>query len=135
MSERSNQFSHLPLRLTNQGTAKPPGGGGKVSEITLANRGNAGGHGSKLKSSISSIISNWETERKKRKEEGKSELPDAVSFILQVDPSSFDPDNLKSFGIELVADLEKGYIIGASADIGLSELRKKIQQFIDSFNP
>ena len=133
MSEQLNQFSHLPLRLTNQGIATPPpGGGGKVSPTTLANRGNAGGHGSKLKSSISSIVSNWEAEREKRKEEGKPELPDAISFILQVDPSLFDADALKSFGIEVVADLEEGYIIGASADIGLSELRKKIQQFIES---
>jgi subtilisin family serine protease len=132
MSEQLNQFSHLPLRLTNQGTATPSGGGGKPSATTLANRGNAGGHGSKLKSSISSIVSSWEAEREKRKEEGKPELPDAISFILQVDPNLFDADALKSFGIEIVADLEEGYIIGASADIGLSELRKKIQQFIDS---
>jgi len=134
MSEQFNQFPHLPLRLTNQGTAAPPPGGGgkKPSPTTLANRGNASGHGSKLKSSISSIISNWETEREQRQEEGRPEIPDAVSFILQVDPNSFDADGLKSFGIEVVADLEEGYIIGASTDIGLSELRKKIQQFIDS---
>jgi subtilisin family serine protease len=132
MSEQLNQFSHLPLRLTNQGTATPSGGGGKASARTLDNRGNAGGHGSKLKSSISSIVSNWVAEREKRKEDGKPELPDAISFILQVDPNLFDADNLKSFGIEVVADLEEGYIIGASTDIGLSELRRKIQQFIDS---
>jgi subtilisin family serine protease len=133
MSEQLNQFSHLPLRLTNEGTAAAPTGGGrKTSATTLANRGNAGGHGSKLKSSISTIVSNWETEREKRKQEGKPDIPNAISFILQVDPNLFDADALKSFGIEVVADLEEGYIIGASADIGLSELRKKIQQFIDS---
>jgi hypothetical protein len=133
MSERSNQFSHLPLRLTNQGTAAlPTGGGGKPSARTLANRGNAGGHGRKLNSSISSLISSWEAEHEKRKEQGKPELPDAISFILQVDPNLFDADALKSFGIEVVADLEAGYIIGASADTGLSELRKKIQLSIES---
>ena len=132
MSERSNQFSHLPLRLTNQGTATPSTGGGKPSTKTLANRANAGGHGKKLNSSISSIISSWEAEQENRKEEGKPELPDAISFILQVDPNLFDADALKSFGIEIVADLEAGYIIGASADIGLSELRNKIQLFIES---
>ncbi|MBD2565240.1 MULTISPECIES: S8 family peptidase [Nostoc] len=132
MSERFNQFSHLPLRLTNQGTATPSGGGGKPSAKTLANRGNAGGHGKKLNFSISSIISSWEAECEKRKEEGKPELPDAISFILQVDPNLFDADALKSFGIEVVADLEEGYIIGASADTGLSELRIKIQLFIES---
>lgn len=133
MSEQLNQFSHLPLRLTNEGTAAAPTGGRrKTSATTLANRGNAGGHGRKLNSSISTLISNWETEREKRKEEGKPDLPDAISFILQVDPNLFNADALKSFGIEVVADLEEGYIIGASADIQLSELRKKIQQFIDS---
>jgi hypothetical protein len=89
MSEQLNQFSHLPLRLTNQGTATPSGGGGKPSATTLANRNNAGGHSSKLQSSISSIVSSWEEEREKRKEEGKPELPDAISFILQVDPNLF----------------------------------------------
>ncbi len=109
MSEQLNQFSHL-LSTFNQSRncciskeveSKP-------SAKTLANRGNADGHGSKLKSSISSIISNWETEREKRKEEGKPEFPDAVSFILQVDPNLFDADALKSFGIEIVADLKEG---------------------------
>jgi Subtilase family len=131
MSETVNQYSHLPLRLTNQGTAKPSGYP-KPSEKTLANKGDAGGHSRKLNSSISSIVSNWQIECEQRKEEGKPELPDAISFILQVDPSSFDADNLKSFGIEVVADLEKGYIIGASADIQLSELRRKIEKFINS---
>jgi hypothetical protein len=30
---------------------------------------------------------------------------------LQVDPNLFDADALKSFGIEVVADLEEGYIM------------------------
>jgi len=133
MPDRSNQFPHLSLRLVKEGIASaPPGGGGRVSSTTLANRGNVGGHSSKLKSSVDLITTNWKEEKKKRKEEGKPELPDAVSFILQVDPDLFDADVLKSFGIEVVADLEQGYIIGASADTELSELRKKIEKFINS---
>jgi len=133
MTERSNPFPHLPIRLTNEGRAVlPSGGSSKVSSTTLANKGDIGGHSSKLKSSISSITESWEEERTKREEEGKPELPDAVSFILQVDPNSFDADDLKSFGIEVVADLEGGYIIGASADTELSELRVKIEKFIST---
>ncbi len=103
----------------------------KVS-TTSTNKGNAGGHGSKLKSSVDLIVASWDAEKEKRKEEGKPDLPDAVSFILEVDPSSFDADALRSFGIEVVADLEEGYIIGASADTELSELRKKIEHFINA---
>jgi len=100
--------------------------------ITTANKGDAGGHGRRLSSSVDLITTNWQAEQEKRKEEGKPDLPDAVSFILQVDPAAFDADNLRSFGIEVVADLEEGYIIGASADTELSELRKKIEKFINS---
>jgi len=133
MPDSSEQFPHISLRLVKEGIASaPPGGGGRVSATTLANRGDAGGHGNKLKSSIDLIAINWQEEKKRREEEGKPELPDAVSFILQVDPDLFDADALKSFGIEVVADLEQGYIIGASADTELSELRKKIEQFINS---
>lgn len=133
MPDRSEQLPHISLRLVKEGIASAPqGGGGRVSATTLANRGDAGGHGNKLKSSIDLIAINWQEEKKRREEEGRPELPDAVSFILQVDPDLFDADALKSFGIEVVADLEQGYIIGASADTELSELRKKIEQFINS---
>jgi hypothetical protein len=108
------------------------GGGRKVSPITAANKGDAGGHGRKLSSSVDLITTNWQAEQEKRKEEDKPDLPEAVSFILKVDPAAFDADNLRSFGIEVVADLEEGYIIGASADTELSELRKKIEKFINS---
>ena len=104
----SADFPHLPLRLARQGMAALQGGGGrKVSSITAANKGDAGGHGRKLKSSVDLITTTWQTEQEKRKEEGKPDLPDAVSFILQVDPDAFDADSLKSFGIEVVADLDR----------------------------
>lgn len=133
MPDNASNFPHLRLRLAKQGIAASQGGGGrKVSPTTAANKGDAGGHGRKLKFSVDLITTNWQEEQEKRKDEGKPDLPDAVSFILQVDPDAFDADALKSFGIEVVADLEEGYIIGASADTDLSELRKKIEKFINS---
>ncbi|NES72587.1 MAG: hypothetical protein F6K24_49045, partial [Okeania sp. SIO2D1] len=131
MSDNSEHFPHLQLRFVREGRASLQGGG-KVSSITVANRENTRGHGRKLKSHVDLITTNWEEEKQEREEEDKPELPDSVSFILKVDPNSFEVDNLKSFGIEVVADLEQGYIIGASADTELSELRKKIENFINS---
>lgn len=132
MSDSLTNFPHLRLQLRVEGIAASPRGGRKVSSTTSDNKGDAGGHGRKLTSSIDTITSNWNAEQQRRKEEGKPDLPDAVSFILEVDPDSFDADALKSFGIEIVADLEEGYIIGASADTELSELRKKIEKFINA---
>ncbi len=129
----SEKFRHLPLRLVSQGIASPPlGGKSKVSDTTLKNQGNIQGHSSKLKSSIDVLTINWQEEQKKRKEDGNPDLPNALSFILQVDPDAFDADTLKGFGIEVILEVEDGYILGASTDIELTKLQQKIQKFIAS---
>jgi hypothetical protein len=131
MSNGSEQFPHIELRLVREGTAVATRGQRKPSPRTSANRGDAGGHGRRLKGSVDSIISSWQKTLEQRKEEGKPDLPQAVPFILQVDPNSFDADQLKSFGIEVIAELEDGYIIGASADLEFTELQKKIENCIN----
>ena len=132
MTESINHLPHILLRLVEEGRASVPRGRSRVSERSLINRGDARRHGNALQSSVASITSEWNDEKEKRQEEGMPSLPTAVSFILEVDPDSFDADTLKGFGIEVVAELEGGYIIGASAETGLSELRRKIDQFINS---
>ena len=67
---------------------------------------------------------------KEREEEEKPKLPNARRIVLQVDPKDFEPDKLKGYGIEVIGDLEDGYIIGASADLELTKLEQKIEQFI-----
>jgi len=129
MVERSDRFSHIQLRLAKEGIAAPQGGGSKKAPQTLANSGDRWGHGRRLNSSVSSITANWKDTEEKREEE-QPELPKSRRIILKIDPNSFDPESLKSYGIELIAEIEDGYIIGASADLELSELQKKIGKFI-----
>jgi hypothetical protein len=131
MVERSDRFPHIQLSLAKEGiAASPPGGGRQKDPQTLGNLGDRWGHGSRLNSSVASITANWKDTQKKREEEEQPELPKSRRIILKVDPNSFDPESLKSYGIELIAEIEDGYIIGASADLELSELRKKIGKFI-----
>ncbi|VEP12428.1 conserved hypothetical protein [Hyella patelloides LEGE 07179] len=131
MVENSKQFPHIQLKLTKEGTAILYGGGNKkTNPITASNKDNRWGHGNKLKSSVSSIVADWKSSIEKREEEEKPELPNARRIILKVDPDSFDPDKLRGYGIEVIGDLEDGYIIGASADLELTKLEQKIQQFI-----
>lgn len=132
MVERSKKFPHIQLKLTTAGTATPQPGGGKKNPQTISNLSNRQGHGKRLRSSVDSLIFYWQDNQKKRDEEEKPSLPDALPFILKIDPSAFDPASLKTYGIELIAELEDGYIIGASADIELSELQKKIEKFINN---
>jgi len=125
---------HIQLKLTRQGNAVSPRGGGNKNPTTTANLGNRQGHGKRLKNSVDSLVNYWQDIKEQREEEEEEErkptLPDAVPLILKIDPSSFNLDGFKSYDIEVIADLEDGYIIGASADIQLSELQKKIEQFI-----
>ncbi len=132
MVDNSKQFSHVRLKLTTEGTAKPATGGGskKTNPITASNKSDRWGHGNKLKGSVSSIVADWKSSIEEREEEEKPELPDARRIILQVDPKAFDPDKLKGYGIEVIGDLENGYIIGASADLELTKLEQKIEKFI-----
>lgn len=133
MVERPEQFPHIQLRLAREGTVTPPPPRGrKQNPRTTANASDRWGHGNRLKSSALSIVSDWKDTQAKREEEEKPPLPDeAQRIILQIDPDSFDPDGLKAYGIEVIAELEDGYIIGASADLELSDLQKKIEKFIN----
>lgn len=110
MVERARRFPHIPLKLTTEGTASSPSGGGrKQNPITTANFGNRQGHGSKLKSSVDSLIFYWQDSQEKREEEGKPALPDtAIPIILQIDPTAFDAEDLRKYGIEVIAELEDG---------------------------
>lgn len=137
MVERESQkFPHIQLQLTREGSAAPsPSGSRKSNPITSANRGDRQGHGKKLQGEVFSMVSEWRDIDKKREEEEKPKLPDkSRRLILQIDPTTVDPDKLKGYGIELIAEYKEGYIIGASLDLELSELQKKIEKFIEEEN-
>jgi subtilisin family serine protease len=131
MPERSEQFKHIQLKLAKAGTAfSDPRRRPYPSNRSAENKGNRDGHGRRLKSSVSSIISDWQTIIEDRRQEGLPDIPALPSFLLQVDPKSFDADTLKSFGIEVILELEDGYILGASVDAELTKLQEKIEKFI-----
>jgi hypothetical protein len=133
MVEQSENFKHVSLELAKKGLVTPTTGGGRRREPrTQANFDNRGQHGNQLKSSTLNLISTWEDTKEKRKEEGKPDLPpDSIPLILRVDPIAFDAEGLKQYGIEVIAELEDGYIIGASVDSELTDLQKKIDLFIN----
>ena len=132
MNEQSRRFPHIELQFAVGGAAFSRSIPRTKTSTTLEKIGDRGGHGSTLKNSVSGIVSNWQTRLEDRKQEQKPDLPKAVPLILQIDPTAFDAEELRKFGIEVIAELEDGYIIGASADLQLTELQRKIEQFINS---
>jgi subtilisin family serine protease len=135
MNEASRSFPHVELKFAIQGTAaSPPSGGRKKTPTTQSNLGDRWGHGNKLKGSVAGIVSDWQEHLVERQQEEKPELPKAIPVILRIDPTAFDAEKLRGFGIEVIAELEDGYIIGASADIDLTKLQEKIGKFINAEN-
>lgn len=130
---KTDKFPHIKLRLAADGIAQAPSyGSRKKNPKTEENSANRQGHGKKLKDAASSIVSDWQELKEEREEEEKPSLPDARRIILEIDPNAFEPEGLKAYGIEVISELEDGYIIGASADVELSDLQKKIEKFIQN---
>jgi Subtilase family len=131
MNEANRSFPHIELKFSTQGTASPPNiGSRKKAPTTQSNLADRWGHGNKLKGSALGIASDWQERLEERKQERQPDLPAAVPLILQIDPTAFEAEQLRGFGIEVIAELDNGYIIGASADLQLTDLQKKIEQFI-----
>jgi hypothetical protein len=129
MSDNSKKLPHISLKLTTKGTFNSGGGRSKKNTQTSINKGNRQGHGNKIKNSASSIVAEWHSYQEERKKENKPPLPEVLPLVLEIDPETFDLDDLRTSGIEIISELENGFIIAASADTNLTELQQKIEKF------
>ncbi|WP_142786103.1 S8 family peptidase [Changchengzhania lutea] len=124
----------LPHRIT--GLYNSPYGPGKRAVVvppspeTLTNIENREVHGNSLEEKTSVITGEWTNAFEERKELGLPNIPESIPLFLQVDPKIFNPDSLKSFGIEIISEEDDGFLIGASADLNLSTLKDKIDKFL-----
>lgn len=129
-------FDHLSLPHRLTGLYNSPYGPGKQVVVieksveTLDNIKNRESHGKSLDEKSSIIIDQWTNDTKLRKEQGLPDIPESIPLFLQVDPKIFNPDSLRSFGIEVISEENDGFLIGASADLNLSTLKDKIQKFL-----
>jgi hypothetical protein len=128
------RFPHLEIQQVIEGRFKSKKGGGGEKErdpITLANLNNRVNHGQTLTANVNALTDYWATNAKARKEQNLPALPDpdVIPVFLQVDTEEFDTESLLSFGIEIIAEEENGFIIGASSD-NFSSLKSKIDKFI-----
>lgn len=127
-------FPHLTLRSEIAGLFKPPKGGPRnVSPTTAANLQNRQSHGTTLLSKVDQLAATWELAIETRSDNQLPELPypDTIPLFLQIDTSVFDIESLKGFGVEIIAEEEDGYIIGAASK-DFASLREKIENFLTS---
>ena len=130
-------FDHLSLPHRITGLYNSPYGPGKQtvvinsSQETLDNIQNRKEHAEFLDEKTSIITGEWKVDFDLRKEQGLPNIPESIPLFLQVDPKIFNPDSLKSFGIEIISEEDDGFLIGASADLNLSTLKDKIDKFLN----
>lgn len=126
------EFPHLQLISKVTGTPKPKRFVPDEDERTTANLANRQQHGQTLTTNVDAIQNAWQTELEARRNKGLPDLanPDTIPLYLQIDPSVFNLEFLKGFGIEIISEEEEGYIIGASAD-NFQSLRDKISKFVN----
>jgi hypothetical protein len=126
-------FPHLPLPKKISAPHKFRGLkiDTQTSQITLANLENRKAHGRQLKQATNELTREWQNKVAVRRREDLPGLPseDVIPIFLRVDTYLFDADSLFSMGIEVIAEDEDGYIIGATTD-NFTGLKEKIDKFI-----
>lgn len=127
------EFPHLNFSQTINAPykRKPRGGKRELNERTAYNLNNRSAHGKNLTGALDNLSSTWAIKMAERAQSGLPDLPNpnVTPLFLQVDPEKFDIEALKGFGIEIIAEEENGYIIGASAT-EFYKLRAKIDKFV-----
>ena len=126
-------FPHLPLPKKISAKHKAPKRRFEkiVSQETQNNLANRKQHARGLRNSLNQLIDGWNTQLVEREDVQFPSLPnsDIIPIFLQIDSSDFDAEQLYSFGIEVIAEEDGGFIIGASSDNFVS-LKQKIAKFI-----
>lgn len=126
-------FPHLELPKRIDGLHKPrrQGGTREPNPLTLGYLNDRKTHGNNLLGNIDNLSQQWKSGIEQR---AKLDLPDLPNpnvqpVFLQIDSNEFDIESLKTFGIEVIAEEEDGFIIGASSD-NFKSLKEKVAKFI-----
>ncbi len=126
-----SKFPHLPLKDSFKGDFKFPQTPRPPHPRTAENRNNSRNHGAFIGGNANSVKERYQNELAERAQEGLPHLDEnIIPVFLQVDPDGFDIEALKGFGIEIIAEEDEGFIIGASVD-GFKSLENKIKQFVE----
>jgi hypothetical protein len=127
------EFKHIPIKIVKDAPPKVPKVvGRKKNEITESNKQNRLNHSAKLINYTNMIKKEWQEDELERRQNNLPIIPEAIPLFLKIDPISLPIEDLRVFGIEVIGELEDGYIIGSSSDISLSELEKKISKFANN---
>ena len=122
------EFPHLPLIFQGPHRARLTGGG-EMDPRVRENRENRHAHAERLRSRFSSIRDEWRREQEQRRQAGLPTIGDKTVFALQL-PELHDLTYLtRTFGLELVAEYEDGYVLAGAPDLDLGKLYQALRLF------
>lgn len=129
---QTNPFPHINLKLVKDAPPRKPDPFSRTDNPRTANNKQQRiQHSQSLNYAVNNLQEKWKQTNKQRLEDNLPDIPEVLSIFLRIDPtnSTLPLEDLRKFGIEVISELEDGFIIGASADITVSDLRAKIQKF------
>jgi len=130
-----HQFEHLPLVRREDGPARYARPRFVESQLTKDNRATQASrrvHSGTLRSQVSTITHNWETQRSDRTAAGLPKIDKGIPLLLQIDPV-LDIDDLRHyFRFEIISEQDDGFVIVASEDESLAYFQQKLDDFIGS---
>jgi hypothetical protein len=125
------RFPHLQF-LAAVSTPYVGSGRGSESQETADNRKQLRKHGRKLTSQLNNIQQIWERELEAAREEGLVTADsETIPLFLQLDPKLYSIDefiNERTWGVEIIAEQENGFVIAASTSDGLAKLVRRLER-------
>lgn len=123
-------FPHLKLVEIKRGRAKLQGGG-KVSDEVRNNKAHRLQHASKVRKQLGDVTSYWQRIQSERVQNQLPPITGGIPFLLRL-PEREDDLLLrleKDFGVTVVAQFERGFLMVASQDVSLSDFQRLTTEF------
>lgn len=121
-------FPHLKLALCEKFRARFGGGVGPNPEVEQ-NKKNRPAHVGKLRGSLQRIRDLLRVEIERRQREGLPAVDAGAGFVMRI-PDGADPDAFAhALGVELVAEVDGGFMLVASEDISFQRLEEILAKF------
>lgn len=126
------RFPHIPLLLVRDAPPRKQEPWNIPKPLnTEENLKNRAAHYGKIDSSVRRLLEEDRSLKADRLEKGLPVIENEIALFLRIDEQGLKIDDLRKYDIEIIAELEDGFIIGCSSDLSLSALRRKMARFLD----
>ena len=128
----ADSFPHIPLPFHGTGPYKAPQFPRKKNPKTKQNLQNREEHAAGLSYAVDALSSAWRERISGRESENLPPIPTGVPLLLEVDPD-VDIDFLRaSFGFEIVAEYDDGFVLVATEEFDLEGFRSALSAFAET---